>query len=306
LSCLESLFVQIAFGLTEVFHDVLAVLVEGVLEALGHEDVAPEDAAEGRPLDLVDGVGEVVACLVLLDCQLQLADCRLDLDFEDHVLGLGFGETVVHLKHLISLDIADVIDNSDGLLQMIQRVEHDFGPQKVANLADCFDLVAFSISNNLGDLFSPPLHDCRNNDCESYFFFTSGCFGLLLQGNINTFNDGVHSLFGEFSFEHLLEDSQNDFVLLALVLGDFIPNPVKGAVGLLSDCVHQSLVIGIRLTRFFVDVYDFRIDFLVAVEVVAPEEVLLLARGVEMLHLHGSVFSLMVCFLLRLNRRGNL
>ena len=48
-------------------YNVLAVFEEGVLEALGHEDVASEDATEGRPLNLIDGVGEVVLAFVLLD-----------------------------------------------------------------------------------------------------------------------------------------------------------------------------------------------------------------------------------------------
>ena len=100
-------------------YNVFTVFKEGVLEALGHEDVASKDAAEGRPLNLVDGVGEVVLALVLLDRQLQLADCLLDLNFEDHVLGLFLGKAIVHLDHLVALFIAHLINSINSLLEVI-------------------------------------------------------------------------------------------------------------------------------------------------------------------------------------------
>ena len=64
-------------------------------------------------------MGEVVLALVLLDCQLQLADCLLDLNFEDHVLSLLLGKTIIHLYHLVALFIAHLINSINSLLEVI-------------------------------------------------------------------------------------------------------------------------------------------------------------------------------------------
>lgn len=49
---------------------ILAIFVDGILEAFRHEDVASEDASEGRPLNLVDCMSEVISGLFLFDGQL--------------------------------------------------------------------------------------------------------------------------------------------------------------------------------------------------------------------------------------------
>ena len=61
----------------------------------------------------------MVLALVLLDRQLKLADCLLDLNFEDHVLGLWFSKAIVHLNDFIVLSQAHFLDSQHCLFDMV-------------------------------------------------------------------------------------------------------------------------------------------------------------------------------------------
>ncbi len=85
-----------------MFHNVLAVLKQRIVKALGHEDVAPEDAPQRRPLDFIDRVNEVVLGLVLHHRQLKLAHGFPDLYLQNHVLCLLLFKSVVQLNNVVA------------------------------------------------------------------------------------------------------------------------------------------------------------------------------------------------------------
>lgn len=100
--------------------NVYAVLEERILETFRHKNVASENAAQRRSFNFIDTVSEVVLSLILLHCQLKLADSLFDLDFEDHVLSLLLSQAIVHLNDLVTFAVTHLIDCCNGFLEMIE------------------------------------------------------------------------------------------------------------------------------------------------------------------------------------------
>ena len=61
----------------------------------------------------------MVLALVLLDRKLQLADCLLYLNLEDHILSLWLGKAIVHLDNFIVLSLAHFFNSQHCLFDMV-------------------------------------------------------------------------------------------------------------------------------------------------------------------------------------------
>jgi hypothetical protein len=280
--------------------DVPAVLEERVVNALRHEDVAPENATERRPFDLVDAVSKVVLRLVLLHAELQLADCVLNLDLEDHIPRLLLGQSVVHLDDVVLLSEAHVVNRADGLLEVVQRIIHDFRPKEVADLELCLDLLVLSLLHHFGDLLDPGLHHGVDHIADLDMAHLLHIIALLAQSQVNLLNDGFHPFRSEFLLEHLLEDAQDGLELLTLVSRQFHANAEKCTIGLSSDTVNQALIVLVKFLGLFVHLDNLSVDlFVVFEEFHVFEEVnFLVFRRLKVLQLksrhHVSPFSILL------------
>jgi hypothetical protein len=198
LSSLYSTFVCRLGPLAESSLYVLAVGEEGVVEALGHEEIAAEDAAERRSLDLVDAVDEVVLALILSHRQLEFAHCFLDPDLQYHVSRLRLRKSVVQLQNLVSTQVAQLVTGLHGLRQVFDGVEHDFATEEVADGASCLNLLLSSLHEDFCDLFGPHLHDLVDHIKQS------DGVAVVAQFCVDLADDGLDALFVDLLLEHLL------------------------------------------------------------------------------------------------------
>ncbi len=219
-----------------MLHNIFAILGKRVCEAFRHENVASKDTSKRRAFDFIDGVGKVICPFVLLQSQLKLAYGFLYLKLKHHVLSLLLGQSVVHLDDSITFDVAQLINCVDSHFQVINRVKHDLGSQQIADLAFCFNFLYLSLFDHLRDFLGPCLHNAMNHvsDADALRLLAFSC---LLQGFVNLADDRLNLFLSELFLEHFLEDSQDNFVLLPFIPGNFHTDPVKGSVGLFPNVV---------------------------------------------------------------------
>lgn len=138
-------------------------------------------------------MGEVVGRFVLLEGQLQLAHCVLYLQLEDHVLGLLLRESVVHLDYSIALHVAQLVDCTNGHFEVIDGLEHDLGPQQVADFAPRLDLIGFPFFDHFSNFLRPGAHDSVD-DVPNADVLRRLLLCCLLQGLIDLADNELHLL----------------------------------------------------------------------------------------------------------------
>lgn len=163
LGSLHNLLIFFLITAFQMFNDIFAILMERILKTFRHENIASENAAHGRSLNFVYAVSPVVNSFVLLHSQLQFAHSFLDQYFEDNILSGFLGKSIVHFDDLVISLFANSVNCVYCLLEMVQRVVHNFASQQVAHLAFCFVMIGFSFLDNLCNLFCPSCHDDAHN-----------------------------------------------------------------------------------------------------------------------------------------------
>lgn len=119
-----------------------------------------------------------------------------------------------------------------------------------------------------------------------------------MESHVDLANDRLHPFGSQFFLEHLLEYPQNNLVLLLFIFRDLHADAVNLPIRGPFDRVDQTFELIIRVTSSLVNIDDFTVDILIAVEVIDLKQIdLVVVRRLKMLQVKCHVSTLMVCCL---------